>query len=193
MIAKIKDCKELADYIYYEFEDEGIKIDVDTRLTKNEYIGVKVDEFYNKTLTTQAPKSVDFLISVDCQCNNYILYIMEFKNVKSPQHLKITDIQEKFTNTINDFIMNRFADIYANDKFVYKDVFLYLISDAYRIKDRFNTHKDYVRYQEFRNKALGKDTLRVDRNLQSKIYNIRGKIRRINYEIPPNPIIKKVT
>lgn len=193
MIAMIKDCSALKDYICYEFSDEGIQVDIDPSLTKREYVGVKVDDYYNDSLGTEAPKSVDFLISVDCQCNNYVLYILEYKNVNSPRHLNIKDIQEKFTNTINDFVKNRFSSIYANDKFVYKDVFLYLVSDAYKIKDKFKSHEEYLKYLEYKGKVLEKDSLKVDRNLQNKIYNIRGKLRRINYEIPPNPLIKRIT
>ena len=162
-------------------------------LYKSDFVGIKVDDFYNDCVRGDTPKSVDFVITVDCQCDNYVIYVCEFKNVKSPKYLNITDIQEKFTNTINDFMQKRYADFFNNDKYTYKAVFLYLVSDAYNIKNKFKTHAEYLEFLEFRNQVLKKDSLKVDRHLQDKLYRIHGKLCRINYDIPPNPVIKRFT
>lgn len=75
-----------------------------------------------------------------------------------------------------------------NDRYKYKYIFLYLVSDAYRISGRYSTYEEYKNVQEKINK---RDSLKVDLNLGSKLYRFRGKILGISYDIPPNPIIRK--
>ncbi len=193
MISEICKCKSLKKFLRYEFEDEGIKIQVDPTLTTQDYIGIKVDDYYHDTVRTGTPKAVDFIISVDCQCNNYVVYICEFKNVNSPAYLNIRDIQEKFTNTIEDFMKQRYPNFFDNDRYVYKAFFLYLVSDAYHVSKKFNNHEEYLHYLEVRSDVFKKDTLKVERSLQNKLYRIHGKICRIDYDIPPNPTIKRFT
>lgn len=193
MIAKIKECKDLKDFIYYEFQDSGIKVDVDTSLPPDKYVGIKIDDYYAKNMPMEEPKSVDFIVSVDCQCNNYVLYILEFKNVSSPKYLSVKDIHDKFANTINDFMNNRFACFFNNDRYVFKSVFLYLVSDAYNIGDKYKSYREYHEHQSFRENIAKRDSLKVERSLHNKIFKIRGHYCKIEYEIPPNPLIKKIT
>lgn len=44
----------------------------------------------------------------------------------------------------------------------------------------------------FRDKVNKKDTLKVDMSLSEKLYRFRGKILKIEYDIPPNPIITRL-
>lgn len=65
---------------------------------------------------------------------------------------------------------------------------LYLVSDAYCEVGRFANHSEYLKIRE---KVNRKDTLKVDLSLSSKLYRFRGKILKIEYDIPPNPIITR--
>ena len=179
MINAIQKKKEINKYLCHSFSDSGINVDVDSKLTTAEYIGVKVDDYYNAILPMIAPKSVDFIITVDCSCNSYVLYILEFKNLKKPKSLHINEIHEKFDTTVNDFIKSRFKDIFLNDRFKYKKVLLYLVSDIYNEVGKTSHHV--------------RDSLKVDTNLAAKLYKIKGIITSIQYDIPPNPLIKKYT
>ena len=55
---------------------------------------------------------------------------------------------------------------------------------------KFSTHSEYVRFRERINR---RDTLGVDFALTRKPFRFRGFVCHIEYEIPPNPIIKKWT
>lgn len=79
------------------------------------------------------------------------------------------------------------------DKYKYKDVKLYLVSDAYGLAGKYGTYEEYKKIQEKKQKIQNRDSLRVDFNLGSKLYKFRGKILKIDYDIPPNPIIKKIS
>ncbi len=89
MLQMIKSEVTLKPYLYYVIEDEGIEVEVETTLSEDEYISVKVDDYYNGLHLATPPKSVDFIVVVDCSCNAFVLYILEFKNVKSPAYLNI--------------------------------------------------------------------------------------------------------
>ena len=192
MIQKIKNCKELIPYLRNRIEDEGIEVGVDESLVPEELAIIKIDDYYNNLHLGFPPKSIDFVVAVDCACEWYALYLLELKNVNSPKKLSIKDIQDKFENTICDFMSQRFETIFMASQYKYKDIKLYLVSDAYGLKGKYGTYAEYKKIQEKRQKIQGRESLRVDFNLGSKLFKFRGKIVRICYDIPPNPMIRKI-
>lgn len=180
MISLITNDKVLKYFLHYEIEDAGVSVKVNETLSSRDYVGIKVDDYYCSLKLDKTPKSVDFIITVDCQCNSYLLYILEFKKLKKPKYLKVQEILEKITNTFNDFIEDRFKYIFLNDKFKYKKVFIYLVGDVYtpaRLKTR--------NYEN--------DTLKIDTNLSLNPIRFRGKFYRINYCLPEDLVIDKIT
>ena len=169
MLQKIKGERTLKPYIRYKIEDAGIEVNVDEKLTSEDYVGIKVDDYYAGLHEAIIPKAVDFAIVVDCSCSTYVLYLLELKNVNSPKHLIISDIHEKFKNTISDFLSDRFKEIFMNGKY-----------------------KDYEQYKKCVSKIYGRDTLKVDHNLGGQLFRFRNRVLKIEYDIPPNPIIRKI-
>ena len=106
MIQTIKKEGKLKKYLYHEIEDAGISVSVDARLSEDEYIGIKIDDYYMGLRQKITPKAVDFIVTVDCECDWYTLYILEFKNVSRPPTTR--EIHEKFDTAINDFMSNEF-------------------------------------------------------------------------------------
>lgn len=193
MIQMIKECKKLIPYLKLVIEDEGIQVGIDEAIDLNKLAIIKVDDFYSGLHLAFPPKAIDFLVVVDCECNSYVMYLLELKNVASPKYLEIKDIHEKFENTIKDFLSIRFEDIFLNDRFKYKEIKLYLVSDAYGLNGRYNTYEEYKKIQDKRQRIAQKDSLKVDFHLGKKLFKFRGKILQIAYDIPPNPIIKKIS
>lgn len=189
MLQRIRTSKELSPYLREVIEDAGIEVGVAENVSPEEYAAVKVDDYYAGQHMSTPPKSVDFVVTVDCQCDAYVMYILEFKNVSKASGLDIHDIQEKFQNTIDDFLCTRFASIYLDDKYKYKAIKLYLVSDAYGIGKNFPNFEEYRRVAERTGKQ---DTLKTEISLGSKIYRFKGKLLTIGYDIPPNPIIQKI-
>lgn len=187
MINMIKRDVQLAPYLKQQIEDEGIEVAVDPAIQDDEIAIIKVDEYYAGLRSGLSPKSIDFIAVVDCQCQSYAMYLLELKNVNSPTRLNIPDIQEKFSNTISGFLSDAFSNFFLNDSFKYKSIQLYLISDAYNECGRFDSHEEYLR---FRNRINGKDSLKTELSLGSKLYKFRGRILKIKYDIPPNPLIR---
>ncbi len=187
MIQRIEKEKKLKKVLSRTIEDEGIKIEVDSKLRFSEYVGIKVDDYYNGLHDAAPPKSVDFVVAVDCECDWYTLYILELKNVK--RTTKAKDIQEKFDTAINQFMKKDFSDIFMQDRFKYKDIKLYLVTTSYKKAEQYGC---FEKYQNIRKRIKERDTLYSDSLLSQKPYEFRGRYYRIEREIPPNPIIKKI-
>lgn len=180
MIKAIQQDSRLANFIYYDFEDSGVKVNVCSSLSKNDYIGVKIDDYYNATQPRNTPKSIDFIVSVDCSCKWYGLYLLELKNYKRSKSLSIKEIYEKFDTTVNDFVNSQFQNIFDNSKYKYKFVFLYLVADVYKETTKTGIH-------------IPKDSLKVDSELTKKLYKIHGKTCCIEYILPTNLAIERRT
>lgn len=189
MIQQIKGNSCLKPYLCKKIEDEGIFVEIDGQLREEQYGIIKVDDYYRGLHLKITPKAIDFLVAVDCECNAFVLYLLELKNVKNPKYLIISDIHEKFKNTIEDFLSQRFAEIFLSDQYKYKDIKLYLVSDAYGISGKYKTHEQYKKIMDKVNK---RDSLKIDRSLGSKLYRFRNRIVKIDYDIPPNPIIRRM-
>lgn len=190
MIQKIANEKKLQKCICHKFVDAGIEVSVDDSLTEDEYIGIKVDDYYmGLNLQGLTPKAVDFIVAVDCTCDNYALYIMEYKNTKSPGGYTTSDINEKFDTTINRFMKDEFDSIFECDRFKYKSIKLFLVTTAYKDANRYGKYEDYLKVQR---RVKNKDSLDNDLYLSDKIFKFRNRPLRIQRELPPNPIIKKI-
>lgn len=188
MIQTIVNEKSFRGCLHHKIEDEGVGVSVDSRLTQDQYIGIKVDDYYTSLHQKVIPKAVDFVVAVDCECDSYVLYVMEMKGVKNPSSTK--DIQEKFDTTINDFLQNRYKNIFLDSKYKYKDVFLYLVTTAYKRAVELGSFK---KYEEIAVKMKTKDSLLLDSTLSQKPYIFRGKSYYIQREVPPNPLICRIT
>lgn len=188
MIQMIKTEPRLLPYLVLKLKDAGMEVEMDPSLTPEQFAAIKVDDYYAGLKTGMPPKAVDFVVVVDCECNVFSMYVLELKNVNSPRLLNISEIQEKFRNTIRDFLSGTFSHIFLNDRFKYQTIRLYLVSDAYRIAGKF---KNYEVYQKLMDKMGKKDSLKVDRALGTSLYRFRGRILKIEFDIPPNPIITR--
>lgn len=190
MIQQINSIEEFKDCLTHKIEDAGLEIAVDPLLSESEFIGIKVDDYYmGLHLGGETPKAVDFIVSVDCQCDAYVLYILELKNVKSPKAYTTEDIIEKFETAIERFMKMEFSNIFLNDKYKYKDVKLYLVTTAY---GNAMGQSNFEAYCKLLAKTNKKDTLVNDWKLSSKYFRFRNFVRRIEREIPPNPVIKRI-
>ena len=58
------------------------------------------------------------------------------------------------------FLSERFKDIFLDDRYNYKDIQLYLVSDAYGLAGKAES---YEKYREIQEKLDKKDSLKVDR------------------------------
>ena len=71
MVNMIKRDARLVPYLRTEIEDSGISVGISDDLAESDYAAIKVDDFYSGSMPGQEPKSVDYVVVVDCQCEKY--------------------------------------------------------------------------------------------------------------------------
>ncbi len=116
----------LSNYLKEECAEEGVCVEIDNRISKEDYVIIKVDDFYNDLNIAERPASPDCLIILKCQSSGYAMYIIELKSINSARRFESKNIDEKFKTCLYDFISNRFSDILDID---YKRIKLYFVSN----------------------------------------------------------------
>jgi len=107
-------------------EENNACVKFSKQLAEDNYIILKVDAYYNSLRIHKPPPSIDCLILVKCDTNEcYDFYLLELKDIKSSKGFNIENIQQKFATTIDDFLNDKFKDIF--DAYCINDFKLYLV------------------------------------------------------------------
>ena len=125
----------ISQYLCNECKEHEVSIEIDPKIIDNDILIIKIDDYYNKMEPLiSRPKSPDCLIIQRCYENNYILYIVELKNIKNQDGFTVKGIEEKFITCLDDFMSIRFANYFHNNSFYYKNIKLFFIADPYGFK-----------------------------------------------------------
>ena len=103
LIQKIQGDSILSKFICDDCEENGVGINIGLEVKREDFIIIKVDDYYNK-LVQNPPKSPDCLIIQHCGENRFVLYLIELKGIKSLKTEKMSNIRDKFQECFNDFI-----------------------------------------------------------------------------------------
>ncbi len=125
LLNNIKTNSQLRDFIKAECSDEGICVEIDNKIAKNEYLVIKVDDFYNSLGLEYTPASPDCLILIKCKNKGYALAIVELKNINKSSRLDIKNMTEKFKTCFDDFMSSRFNEYFDQN---YQRIQLFFIS-----------------------------------------------------------------
>lgn len=159
MVKHLSEDKKLAHYCTYQIEDAGVSIGVDESLTQDRYIGIKLDDFYaGLELGNEQPKAVDFVVTVDCRGDWYNLYVLELKGGKNKNY-STEDIYEKYDTAVNDFLKVRYESVFCDDRYKYRNVYLYLVATTPFAALKYHSYEEYLR---IRNRINARDTLSLD-------------------------------
>ncbi len=191
MFDEIINNRDLNKYLSSKCNENNIEAKICSKLVCNDdYLVVKVDNYYNNYpfKKKQIPKSIDCLIPIKCKIPKrknikkdiYNLYLIELKNIKSPQGFKIKDIEEKFKTTIDDFLKDRFKNLFD---FEINNFYCYFISDPYgvKLKKRYKsiTQEEYEKLFKSYNLRYYRRTI---------LFKYKNKISMIK-PVLPNPTI----
>ncbi|MCP4347036.1 MAG: hypothetical protein GY795_16100 [Desulfobacterales bacterium] len=165
-------------------EENDVGVQISEQLNEEDFIVLKIDSFYNSLRLTKPPPSVDCLIIVKCNTVAYYdFYLAELKNINSPKHFDINNVVKKFETTIHDFLTLKFPDIFLNDEYCLNNLYLYFVSDVYRIK---KANPDITK-EEYDKKIKG---LKIETFLSIKPFEFRGKKALIS-PLLPNPVVSE--
>jgi len=178
MINKIIHTKELELFISDTCEENNICVNMDESILKAHYTIIKVDRYYNSLHLghlRKTPPSVDCLIALKCRDNEFVIYLVELKNIKSSKNFEIDNIYNKFKSTIENFMGSRFKKIFHNERYKIKFLHLYFVTRPYG-EDEKSRRKE--------------GTTKLDSLVARKPFKFLGKRCQIKHKIP-DPIIKR--
>jgi len=124
----------ISQYFCNECAENDVSIEIDSSIAADDMLIIKVDNYYNKSVP-HPPESPDCLIVQRCSENTFLIYIVELKNISSPKYFKVENIRQKFITCLDDFMSNRFAKYFHQDKITYSNIRLIFISDPYNFKN----------------------------------------------------------
>lgn len=174
MINQIKYDKPLKAFICYECEENRYAVEMAEDIGSDDFVVIKVDNYYNSLKLKKTPPSIDCLLPLKCCENVFIIYLIELRNVKSPEGFETRNIYDKFKTTIENFMGRRFRNIFLNERYVIRSLQLYFVTAAYG-KTGGNWRKEGTKL----------DVLR-----SMKPFKFRGKRYQIKHKLP-NPLIGK--
>jgi hypothetical protein len=173
MINKIKNTKALQPFITDKCEENEVAAEMDETIHPDNYLVLKVDNYYNSLHLANTPPSVDCLVPLKCRDNGFIIHLIELKKIKRPGSFSVKNLYKKFKTTIENFMAKRFKNIFHNEKYyTIKRLELYFVTSSYDEK---------IRRKE--------GTTRMDTLLARPPFRFMRKKYQIKHKLP-NPIIK---
>ena len=154
---------------------EGLQDHADDQL-----IILKADEYYSSKNMHNPPPAVDCIILVKCNKTPcYDLYLIELKDIKSPQNFNKENIVQKFKTIINDFLGKKFSYIFSNEK--YCNFNCYFVSNPYGCNSLSQDQYD---------KKIRTESLKLDYFNSIKPFRFKDKVSLIQAKLP-NPMISE--
>lgn len=156
--------------------ENSISVTIDSAIEEQDILIIKVDNYYNH-LVSNPGYSPDCLIIQRCGALNYNLYIVELRNINSPDGFKVGEIVQKFINCLDDFMSQRFGVIFHNQLFNINQIDLLFITDPYH-------------FLQTPEKQLKMEGHKLDVLMSQRIPKFFGKHLYIKHKLP-NPSVKK--
>jgi len=108
----------LRNFLCYECQENGIAIEVSDQVSADNLIIIRVDEFYNSLkMGNETPPSPDCLIVQYCRDNQYVIYVVELKNVGDLKNEPLNGIRSQFETCLLDFMSDRFRQYFYNPSY----------------------------------------------------------------------------
>ena len=135
MISEIRNHPTLKKIVVDSCSENDVEATISSNIDKADFIILKIDDYYNSLSLADTPKSVDCLIVLRCKNNSYRLYIIELRDIKKLAGFKSKEIYQKFETTLNNFLMERFNDLFLSEKYEIKDIILLFITDPLNLRN----------------------------------------------------------
>lgn len=163
--------------------ENEIFVEISNNISEDDFLVLKIDQYYNSLNIRTRHPSVDCLIIVRCQKNEgYDLYLVELKNIKRLKGFKTKNIEEKFKTALEDFMSDRFSHIFLNDNYRINKLRMYFISDPLGLKKKYPN----ITAEQYRRRFSG---TKLDMLQSSRPVKFRNKITNIDPRLP-NPMAK---
>lgn len=149
------------------------KLQVGEHLDAEKIVILKPDDYFNSLGYRITPPSIDCLIVIKREANEYDMYMVELRDTKTNKLACPLKLRPKFESTIELFLQDNFSNIFENPEFIIKKI------KAYFVTDPFNG--DGLTDEQYRKKVEG--TV-LDNIALCKPLKFRGKAIMLEHKRP---------
>lgn len=131
--------------------ENGICAEIDSTILEDDYVIIKIDNYFQKFKSDNTPKGVDCLILIRNESlkDRYCLHLIELKKEDSSTiKSKVEDVIGKFDSTINLFLKEKSLAKHFNR--IYEDVQFVLVTKV-SIDSKSNRRDELLEAKAFRN------------------------------------------
>lgn len=131
--------------------ENGICAEIDSTILEEDYVIIKIDNYFQKFKSDNTPKGVDCLILVRNKSlkDRYCLHLIELKKEDSSSvKSKVDDVIIKFQSSINLFLREKSLAKHFNR--IYEDVQFVLVTKV-SIDSKSNRRDELLEAKAFRN------------------------------------------
>ena len=131
--------------------ENGICAEIDSTILEEDYVIIKIDNYFQKFKSDNTPKGVDCLILVRNKSlkDRYCLHLVELKKEDSSSvKSKVDDVIIKFQSSVNLFLREKSLAKYFNR--IYEDVQFVLVTKV-SIDSKSNRRDELLEAKAFRN------------------------------------------
>jgi hypothetical protein len=149
MLNAIRSKGDLIPFFTDTLLENEVGVIISEAMPRDSYIAVDIDTYYHKAGPHPTPAIADILLAARrlSHKDQFHIYVVEMKNIKTPKGFKTKNIYEKFKTAVDDFMKTRYKDIFLDTKFKVEKFELFFITDAYQLKRRGfteNTIKSFL-------------------------------------------------
>jgi hypothetical protein len=114
LLQKIRQDERLKPLLRDRCEDEGVCVEIDKNMAKDDYIILKLDSFYNTLDFATPPPSPDCFIIQRCAgTDKYGITIVELKGISTSDGFKVENMKAKFETCFQEFMLKDFNRDYT--------------------------------------------------------------------------------
>ncbi len=176
----------LGGVVAYDISEEGVEVEIGDSLKDqnddllHEKIAiVQPDRFYNTKDFATPPKSVDNVVVVKDDEDNFYLYVIELKSTCKTKRINRQELAEKFDTTFKDFLIERFGDVF-NGAMPLMSLHAWVVCDPMRLA---NSNMSIEEYEKKIKSSV------IDFEVLMKPVRFKDRIALIRAMLPP-PLIE---
>jgi len=102
---------------------------IDNDIHDDSVVALAPDEYYNSLHLSNTPPSIDYLVTLESKDKGFAHFLIEDKNVKRASGIDVNNIYRKFKTTLEDFMSERFGQLFLDEAYPIFTIRLYLVSN----------------------------------------------------------------
>ncbi|TAE18659.1 MAG: hypothetical protein EAZ95_03630 [Bacteroidetes bacterium] len=117
LLERIRQDADLQPFIVGTCDENDISVLISDKIDKEDYLIIKVDNYYNNLNIENRPASPDCLIIQKCKgvIESYAIALVELKGIETTQGFDLDNMSQKFTTCFEDFMSKLFSKYFDRD------------------------------------------------------------------------------